>query len=311
MQMNDCPKQLPYKNLVKIGIGGFATVYTGDICGKTVVIKHFKRKPGVKWLLQREFNFSSLVDHPNIRKALTYDQFNMYIVFEYCPGIDLFDFMDTFDEANSYLILPLFGQIVETVKYLHKLGIAHMGLKVENFILNTQTNKLTLIDFGQALLLRNDEYTIKGVHGTEQYLPPEFHKQRPVILYDKVDVWCCGIILYNLIYNRMPWKTANCNVDLTYQFFEDSLIQKPNELCPRLFPSMSYSGINASDENILREIFVGTLNPCPLKRFGINELYFKTNCVSCIKNNFFYNINSNGKREFPSKHIHKHRRATG
>lgn len=61
---------LPYKDVKQIGVGGFATVYTGTICGQRVIIKHFNKKTGVNWLIEREFSFSCIVDHPNIRKAL-------------------------------------------------------------------------------------------------------------------------------------------------------------------------------------------------------------------------------------------------
>lgn len=305
----DLIEALPYTDVQQIGIGGFAHVYTGKVGDITVLIKAFKRKKNVEWLLQREFDFSSNLYHPNIRKALACNMKHLYIVFEYCPGVDLFDFLDTFDERHSHKILPLFVQILDAVEYLHHNGVAHMDLKLENFILDTDTKKLTLIDFGQALLMENDEFKINGLHGTEQYLPPEFYRKHPVIFFDKVDMWCCGMILYNLVYNRMPWRKAQED-DNMYKLSEEWI--RYGKLCPHTFPSMKEHGISECDERILREIFLGVFMTCPLRRMGLTELRQKTNSLCAIKfeNNFLHNIKSNGRREFSSEHIYRQRWAT-
>lgn len=302
----DLIQNLPYTDLQEIGIGGFSNVYTGKDGDITVLIKVFKPKKNVEWLLQREFGFSSNLNHPNIRKALTFNMQHLYIVFEYCPGIDLFDFLDLIEDNESHKILPLFVQILDAVEYLHQNGVAHMDLKLENFILHTNTNKLTLIDFGQAMLMNNDDFKIIGLHGTEQYLPPEFYRKYPVTLFNKVDVWCCGMILYNLVYNRMPWKKAHTDDDM-YKLAEEWI--RHGKLCPHTFPSMAENGISADDENILREIFLGVFTSCPLRRMGLKELRDKTNSLCAIKfeNNFLHNIKRNGRREFSSEHIYKQR----
>lgn len=301
---------LPYRNVREIGVGGFAHIYTGRTTSdNTVLIKIFKSRKNVEWLIRREFNFSSTLDHPNIRKALTYNLRHLYIVFEYCPGIDLFDYLDEFDETTTTKLIPLFTQVLDAVGYLHENGVAHMDLKLENFIYNPGTNQLTLIDFGQALLLNDDEVRVTGLHGTTQYLPPEFYRKHPVIFFDKVDVWCCGMILYNLIYNRMPWHSAS-NDDELYRLVETWM--NLGKLCPHTFSSMAEYGVNENDENILKNIFLGIFVSCPLKRMTLRQLRNEINSLSLLKfeNNFLNNIKSNGRCEFSSKHIYKQRWAT-
>ena len=53
----------------------------------------------------------------------------------------------------------LFRQIVHTVRAVHAHGVVHRDLKDENLLIDTQSQKLTLIDFGSGAFLEDKIYT--------------------------------------------------------------------------------------------------------------------------------------------------------
>ena len=82
---------------------------------------------------------------------------------------------------------------------MHKKGVFHRDLKLENILLKKLKPKIT--DFGWCCMncLNEDRKTYCG---TPAYIPPEM---RIGIEHDnKVDVWAFGVLLYELAYNKIP-----------------------------------------------------------------------------------------------------------
>ena len=73
--------------------------------------------------------------------------------------------MDFFDYITERGALPesdarfLFRQVVETVCAVHARGVVHRDLKDENLLIDPETLKLTLIDFGSGAFLEDKIYT--------------------------------------------------------------------------------------------------------------------------------------------------------
>ena len=48
------------------------------------------------------------------------------------------------------IVKPLFKQLVSAIDYMHKLGLVHRDLRIENIIINELTKEVKFIDFGFA-----------------------------------------------------------------------------------------------------------------------------------------------------------------
>ena len=289
-----------------LGEGAFGTielyqckqVSNCTVCDEYFVVKKIKYKTRFSCMkryvreidierFRNEFKIGIRVNnHPNIRKTLDIDIDCKYIVFENCKGIDLLDYLNLYKFDNTRPLVSLYNQVLDAVCYLHDRGIAHLDLKLENIVLNTDTNILKLIDFGESVQYiqkqttpqdntpqdntpqDNDlyqEFYLLGPRGTFQYISPE---QRKLVYFSapRADIWSCGIILYNLLYNKMPWsiadETKNWNYKLHYNNIQRGIL---NTI---IFKRVS-DHFTDTEWQIIKYLFTISLHPCPDKRRSI------------------------------------------
>lgn len=268
--------------------GGFAHVYLikCKYCHKLFVLKQLRtnintlqglsykeKKIKLKQALLKEYHTGiALNNHPYIIQTLDYNIDKKNIKLEYFHGEDLFDIL-TLKCKQTRSLLYVFSQLLDAVAYMHNLGIAHMDIKLENILVNTSLKTIKLVDFGQSCLFKNGNSTnhakYNGLKGTYTYLAPEMCKN---LEYDpeKIDVWCCGIVLYNIVYNKVPWLIANESKDLSFNSFIKDF--RSGYLCPNIFPSLKQYEYNNTEEQILYNVFWFALNPDPEYRLSISEL---------------------------------------
>jgi len=71
---------------------------------------------------------------------------------------DLFDYITDSGSLSEDVSRDFFRQIVEMVVAMHACGVVHRDLKDENILVNTETGRVHLIDFGSATELKETEY---------------------------------------------------------------------------------------------------------------------------------------------------------
>jgi len=86
------------------------------------------------------------------------------------PCIDLFDFIQQQKYLDESLAKYLFSQIVKTILDCSKLLVLHRDIKDENILLELNTGRIKLIDFGAATLLKKSRY--QDFQSTRLYCPP-------------------------------------------------------------------------------------------------------------------------------------------
>lgn len=205
-----------------------------------------------------------------IRNTLDIDLINNCIIFEDCPGDDFFEYLNKNPELNFDMKLCYFKQLMEALLFIHQNNIAHRDLKLENIIIEENNKRIKIIDFADAVESNNHDkkYLNNTKFGTMEYLPPEIFYNSYYNPY-KVDIWCCGIILYELVYNSIPWtsckKTFNNN---KFKYYQDSYDE--NDL--NIFRKPIYFSCETLDFNIISKILLEMLNPCMEKRINIFDL---------------------------------------
>ncbi len=127
----------------------------------------------------------------------------------------LFFFQELVVAAPLHLHVPLgdlavvasvFGQVVSIMEDLHARKILFRDVKLSNFILEPIKGKVFVCDFGAAIRFRDgqEESVAIGVYGTKHAMSPEMGELSSYGF--SVDFWALGILLFELIEGRPPWK---------------------------------------------------------------------------------------------------------
>lgn len=98
-----------------------------------------------------------------------------------------------------------FRQIALAVQYLHTMDIVHRDIKCENILISKNfTVKLADFSFSK-FIKRSKRLNCNTYCCSVPYAPPELLSLRP---YDgkSSDVWSLGVVLYIMIYKKMPFN---------------------------------------------------------------------------------------------------------
>lgn len=222
-----------------------------------------------KMVFNNEFKIGNVLQHENIMKILDIDVTSRYLLLEYYEGVDLFSLMDNYNRNSISFFLLCYKQLLSGVQYLHENKIAHLDLKLENIIINVADKTLKITDFGlsDSFNINKSVPTIK-YFGTINYLPPEIIEYNSYFP-DKVDIWYCGIVLYNIMYDYMPWGKACYKTDAVY--FVNEINFKRGKLYMDSFDLEEFGVTNYQQETI-QKIYLNVFRKNPVFRCDIHEL---------------------------------------
>ena len=160
--------------------------------------------------IQEEIRIQGITDHKNIVKLLEVfeDDCHLYVVLEHMLKGDMFDVLynEHSDPLTENEAKQIFTDLIEGIAFLHSKNIIHRDIKLENLLMNENGN-IKITDFGAAVdcVKCQDPKEFKVICGTREYMAPEMLKE---LTYDyKVDVWSCGVVLYEILHRGLPHKS--------------------------------------------------------------------------------------------------------
>lgn len=164
-----------------------ASVFKKKIDGKKNVIKVYPRDMFPQAL--KEIITLKLVDHDNIIKIndICEDNNKINIILPYINN-KIFDIKNE-DKDNIY------KSILKAVAYLHHNNIIYGDIKIENILYD---NDIKLIDFGSAYKFFTRSEKKISIVGTYNNQPPEIRNDTPIIYDEKIDIWTCGTLLFEI-----------------------------------------------------------------------------------------------------------------
>ncbi|XP_038569431.1 maternal embryonic leucine zipper kinase [Micropterus salmoides] len=206
-----------YEVYETIGSGGFAKVKLGRhiLTGEKVAIKIMNKKdlgedlPRVKVEIEAMKNLS----HQHVCRLyhVIETSTQIFMVLEYCPGGELFDYIIAKDRLSEEETRVFFRQIVSAMAYVHSQGYAHRDLKPENLLIDEDHN-LKLIDFGLCAKPKGGlGYELMTCCGSPAYAAPELIQGKSYI-GSEADVWSMGVLLFALLCGYLPFDDDNCMV---------------------------------------------------------------------------------------------------
>ncbi len=205
----------------KLGTGGMARVYRGydnnldrDIAVK-VMHEHLVDDTMFKERFEREAKFIAALNHPNIVQIYDYAALErdgntlFYMVMSYIPGPTLRDILEDLAEKEEQLpqerIVSIIKDVNAALGYAHEKGMIHRDVKPANIIIDEQTGRAVLTDFGIARLAHGSKLTQEGVTvGTPAYMSPEQATGEPIDA--RSDLYALGVILYEMLAGEPPFE---------------------------------------------------------------------------------------------------------
>ncbi|KDQ07335.1 hypothetical protein BOTBODRAFT_90940, partial [Botryobasidium botryosum FD-172 SS1] len=91
-------------------------------------------------------------------------------------------------------------QLLEGVAFLHAHGVTHCDLKMDNIVVDLDTGRLFIIDYGLAARVNSEDELVSGYVGTDGWTAPEIGEDDEQSVHRKysafrADAWACGRVL--------------------------------------------------------------------------------------------------------------------
>lgn len=152
---------------------------------------------------EREITIHKRLKHPYIVRM--YESFvkdkHLYIILEFMDKGYIYSIMQE-GKMTENMMIRIMQHTLSALDHIHGLGLLHRDIKPENILWNSD-QVFKLCDFGFTAGYQDKGVVRKTMCGTEEYLAPEVIKGQPQT--DKLDIWCMGILLYELLFGKTPF----------------------------------------------------------------------------------------------------------
>jgi eukaryotic-like serine/threonine-protein kinase len=198
--------------------------------GRSVAVKvlhatQATRKDSIR-RFQQEARAAGAIGHPNICGVIdlgTLDDGSPYIVMERLLGETLADRVASEGGLPFEDVIDILIQVLSGLVAAHEQQIVHRDIKPENIFLTQRVGcppLVKLLDFGISKMtggraggLRQEDLNLTRtgmVMGTPFYMAPE-QARGERDLDARVDLYACGVILYEALTGRRPFTASNYN----------------------------------------------------------------------------------------------------
>ncbi|HWL86732.1 MAG TPA: serine/threonine-protein kinase, partial [Polyangiaceae bacterium] len=224
-------KRIGGKYIVRsvLGEGGMGTVYEAEhvAIGRSVAVKvlhpsQVRKKVSVK-RFHHEARAAGAIGHPNICEVYDLGELedgSPYLVMERLVGETLADRIAKQGVLPFDEVLDILTQVLSGLIAAHEKNIVHRDIKPENVFLTRRVGCppiAKILDFGVSKMLpssgRDDEMHLTRtgmVMGTPFYMSPE-QARGDRDLDARVDLYACGVLMYEALTARRPFLAPNYN----------------------------------------------------------------------------------------------------
>ena len=229
-----------------------------------------------KNILEIEFlkgcNHSNLVNYIDSGEVIIDNKKSAYLVLDFIAGETLSEKIIREKYNSLYDIKNVVIGILEGLKYLHKKEnpIIHNEITLQNVMLDLSsgTPKPVIIDFGYAREFHQSSKVFNKQGLNLNFVATEsFHN----IFSPQSDLFSVGILLYQLVYNSLPWVVDDSKFKGNLSLLEEKIEEERKKKIQ--FPNVSNILIDF-DENIIN-IIKKALHSDTEVRFGSADEFIK------------------------------------
>ena len=204
----------------EIGRGGMGIVY----CARD---KRLKREIAVKVLppelsfradirqrFLREAETAAQLNHPNIVPIYTVEERDnlVYFVMAYIKGDNLGQRLQQHGPMPPVEVRRILREVADALAYAHHRNVIHRDIKPDNIIIDEETGRAMVTDFGIARALTDSgdsRLTATGMAiGTPAYMSPE-QSAGDQAIDGRSDLYSLGVVGYQMLCGQPPFVASN------------------------------------------------------------------------------------------------------
>jgi len=232
----------------EVGRGGMGIVY----CARD---RRLKREIAIKVLppelsfradirqrFLREAETAAQLNHPNIVPIYTVEERDnlVYFVMSYIKGDNLGQRLQQHGPMPPVEVRRILREVAEALAYAHNRNVIHRDIKPDNIIIDDETGRAMVTDFGIARALTDmgdSRLTATGMAiGTPAYMSPE-QSAGDRAIDGRSDLYSLGVVGYQMLCGQTPFVATN-----TPSMLVKHLSERPipvDERWPDLPPDLS------------------------------------------------------------------------
>jgi hypothetical protein len=167
---------------------------------------------------EREAESAAAVSHPNVIGVHQVGELarsgTSYFVMQYVDGTTLVEEFPEGTRVQEPRARTIVGEVASALAAAHARGLVHRDIKPSNIMIERQTGRAIVLDFGISAVvrtesqLRSTKLTEEGTSiGTPQYMSPEQAAGESVT--EQSDVYSLGLVAFELLAGRPPFVATS------------------------------------------------------------------------------------------------------
>ncbi|HVK13781.1 MAG TPA: protein kinase [Gemmataceae bacterium] len=216
----------PYRVLARIGVGGMGLVFRAEdpqlrrLVALKVMLPQFTADHRARARFLREARAAAAVEHDHIVPIFQVgeDRGVPYLAMPLLKGESLAALLKATGPLPLFHAVRIAREVAEGLAAAHARGLIHRDVKPSNIWLEGDLRRVRILDFGLARLAApentdSSRLLDQDVVGTPAYMSPEQGGNEP--LDGRSDLFSLGVVLYQMVSGRLPFKTGTAVVTLT------------------------------------------------------------------------------------------------
>lgn len=214
-----------------LGQGGMGTVFLGrDVTlDRPVAIKVILPDVAASAELRERFLLEARtvarLRHPNIVSVYSAGESDglLWFAMEFVPGESLRDRLQRERVVPAEVVTAVVHDLAMALDDAHLAGIVHRDVKPENIMLDQQTGRAMLTDFGVARALSSGDSRLTGagfVLGSPRYMSPE-QAAGEATIDGRSDLYSLGLVAYEMLAGRPTIEAESAGTILIKQITEE------------------------------------------------------------------------------------------
>lgn len=204
----------------EIGRGGMGIVYRAKDkrLKRTVAVKvlppEFAYRSEIRTRFLREAETAAQLNHPNIVPIYSVDESDglVFFVMACVDGSTLARELHERGRLSPEETRRIMREVTEALAYAHSRGVVHRDIKPDNILLDGETGRAMVTDFGIARAVQeggDSRLTATGMAiGTPTYMSPE-QAVGDKVIDGRSDLYSLGVVAYQMLCGEPPFVAGS------------------------------------------------------------------------------------------------------